>query len=168
MCFEMTKKGLAMFCGSGSGHVFLQRGVSSLHGVLMPLQGWPVCLLFSFALVWQRCPHLSQPLIASCPRMCHHGLGNNFIASKGQCETGWWSNQSWMGYKRGIYLDEEENSNPHHPSAPTGRVCIALLSICSCGALSKWLLSFFWMVILLMVILCALALYFPSEVFIIN
>lgn len=41
------------------------------------------------------------------------------------------------GYKRGIYLDEEENSDPPHPSAPTGRVCIALLSTCSCGALSK-------------------------------
>lgn len=28
--FEMAKKGLAMLHGSGSGHLFLQRGVSSL------------------------------------------------------------------------------------------------------------------------------------------
>lgn len=34
------------------------------------------------------------------------------------------------GYKRGIYLDEEENSNLHHPLAPTWCICIALLSTC--------------------------------------
>ena len=118
--FEMADKGLAMLHGSGSGHLFLQRGVGSL-GIFDAFllkywkpRRWSCCLHVSFVL-----PEVTSS-VAAFDSILAKGVapwsGGWFLRQERKLRD-WlveWSELNVI-IKRNfwIILVEKENSNPH-------------------------------------------------------